>query len=202
MANIPFPNERIDLGVSEPFIRDLQNALNVAETGVYDFLTMCHVIVHKFRHGLNHQDPTVGAETWNSIMEAAHGKSPEEAANEAAAAAPAAPAAAEGVEPNADTNAEAAARRAATGGTERAPVTAAPEIGVATVGQIGNTGGNVDTNENYRATTTGTTNATDENIPPVANPATNPDAPRPDQPTVTAEEQQQGGGVAGGYTAA
>ena len=55
MANIPFPNQKIDLGTQSNFISDLQNALNIAETGVYDFLTMCHVIVHKFRHGLNHQ---------------------------------------------------------------------------------------------------------------------------------------------------
>jgi hypothetical protein len=199
MANIPFPNERIDLGVSEPFIRDLQNALNVAETGVYDFLTMCHVIVHKFRHGLNHNDPTVGSETWNSIMQAAHGVSPEQAAEQAAAQTPA-PTPAEEENPNAEDNRDAAARRAATGGTERAPIDETPRAGVATVGQIDRTGDTAP--DTAAATTTGTTNATDENIPSIANPATNPDAPRPDQPTVTADEQQATGGNAGGYTAA
>lgn len=167
MANIPFPNEKIDLGVQEPFIRDLQNALNVAETGVYDFLTMCHVIVHKFRHGLNFHDPTVGAETWNSIMEKAHGVSPDQAANRAAAGG---------------------------GANDR------EREGVATIGQI-----NRDTDtapDTARATTTGTTNATDETLPPIAQPDTNPDRPRPDQPTVTAAEQQAAGGNAGGYTAA
>jgi hypothetical protein len=203
MANIPFPNERIDLGVNEPFIRDLQNALNVAETGVYDFLTLCHVIVHKFRHGLDHNDPTVNANTWNSIMETAHGQSPEAAANEAARG---------GNNPEADRPEEpaddtprAAEERAAGGDTDRAAADdrrdETPRDGVATTGQIDRNGGNVDTAQNYRATTTGVTNATDENTPPAARPDTNPDAPRDDQPTVTAADQEREGGNAGGYTA-
>src|SRR5436309_2651754 len=133
MAKIPFPNEKIDLGTQEPFIRDLQNALNIAETGVYDFLTMCHVIVHKFRHGLNHHDPTVDQETWTSVMDQV--KTPEPAP---------AP------EPGGGNNA------------------AAPTPGVATIGQINRDPDPAAPDENYRATTTGTTNATDENIPPIA----------------------------------
>lgn len=201
MANIPFPNEEISLGKSAPWIRDLQNALNVAETGVFDFLTMAATVVHKFKHGLNHENPVVDSTTWNSIMQAAHGQTPEQAANERAAAG-----GTDNAEPAAADNQEAAARREATGGTDRSPApdraAAAPETGVATVGQINRTGGDVDQTQNYAATTTGTTSATDENIPPIANPATNPDAPRPDQPTVTAADQAREGGVAGGYTAA
>lgn len=166
MAKIPFPNTRIELGTQAPWIRDFQNALGAAETGVYDFLTMCHVVVHKFQHGLNHQDPTVDQATWNSVMDQAHGGADQ--GNAAAAA---------------DEN-------------------RAPAAGVATVGQINRTDDTAAADQNYRATTTGTTNATDENTPPAAQPDTNPDRPREDQPTVTAGEQQAAGGVAGGYTAA
>src|SRR4051812_14907112 len=147
MANIPFPNERIDLGVNEPFIRDLQDALNVAETGVYDFLNLCHVIVHKFRHGLDHNDPTVNANTWNSIMETAHGQSPEDAANEAARGG------GENDRPEepADDTPRAAIERAAAAGEIDNRAAAddrrdeAPRDGVATTGQIDRNGGNVDT---------------------------------------------------------
>jgi hypothetical protein len=190
MAIYPFPNERLDLGTESRFVRDLQNALNVAETGVYDFLTMCHVVVHKFRNGLNHHDPSVDQETWNSIFK----------------------------NTNQDDNNQAADRRDATGGTDRSPATGSPRDGVATVGSVprtddaGATGGadnnptpdgNRNTDEgNPEATRTGVTSATDENIPAPAQPDTNPDKPREDVPTVTAEEQQAQGAPAGGFTAA
>jgi len=190
MAIYPFPNERLDLGTESRFVRDLQNALNVAETGVYDFLTMCHVVVHKFRNGLNHHDPSVDQETWNSIFKVN----------------------------NQDDNRGAAERREATGGTDRAPADDNPRDGVAAVGSVprtddaGATGGRdatpapareSDQNEgNPEATETGITSATDENIRTEAQPDTNPDAPREDQPTVTAEEQQAQGAPAGGFTAA
>jgi hypothetical protein len=189
MARIPFPNEKIDLGTQAPWIRDFQNALGAAETGVYDFLTMCHVIVHKFKNGLNHQDPTVDQSTWNSVMDKAHGVDQPNARGDQAPD----PAATAGAEDNR----AAADRREATGGTERSP-----RDGIATVGQINRTDDNAAPDQNYRATTTGATNATDENTPPISRPDTNPDAPREDQPTVTAGEQQAAGGVAGGYTAA
>lgn len=64
----PFPQVILALGESNPFVRDVQRALNIVETGVFDFLTMCHVVVHKFNHGLNHADPTVDHNTWNSIV--------------------------------------------------------------------------------------------------------------------------------------
>lgn len=181
MAFYPFPNERLDLGSESRFVRDLQNALNVAETGVFDFLTMCHVVVHKFRHGLNHHDPAVDGETWNSIFQITN-------------------------EPD---NTRAAERREATGGDEFSP--AVPFEGVATVGTLPRTdeaGATARTPDrdpaegNPEATTTGTTTATDENIPAPAQPDTNPDKPREDMPTVTAEEQRAQGAPAGGYTAA
>jgi len=183
MAFYPFPNERFDLGSESRFVRDIQNALNVAETGVFDFLTMCHVVVHKFKHGLNHHDPAVDGETWNSIFKIEN-------------------------EPD---NTRAAERREATGGSEISP--AVPFDGIATVGSVprtdeaGATQRTTDTapdqtEGNPEATTTGTTSATDENISAPANPDTNPDAPREDQPTVTAEEQQAQGAPAGGFTAA
>jgi hypothetical protein len=187
MAFYPFPNERFDLGSENRFVRDLQNKLNVAETGIFDFLTMCHVVVHKFRNGLNHHDPTVDQETWNSIFQ---------------------------IDDQPD-NQRAADLRTATGGTERATVD--QRDGVAAVGSVprtdeaGATGGTDTTpapapeenpDGNPEATTTGVTSATDENISAPANPDTNPDKPREDQPTVTAEEQQAQGAPAGGYTAA
>jgi hypothetical protein len=187
MAFYPFPNERFDLGSENRFVTDIQRALNVAETGIFDFLTMCHVVVHKFQNGLNHNDPTVDQETWNSIFK------PEDQ----------------------PTNEQAANLREATGGTDRAP--ADQREGVATVGSVprtdeaGATGGTDTTpapapeanpEGNPEATTNGTTSATDENIPAPAQPDTNPDAPREDMPTVTAEEQQAQGAPAGGFTAA
>ena len=128
---------------------------------------MCHVIVHKFRHGLNHHDPTVDQETWNSIFQ----RDP----NAPAAAAPT-PAPAAAINP------------------------AAPPAGIATTGQI-NRDQVPDPAATIAATTTGTTTATDTNIPPLAQPDTNPDAPRQDQPHITADQQQAQGGNAGGYTA-
>src|SRR4051812_18331485 len=68
MARFPFPNERLNLGSDSRFVRDLQRSLRIAETGVFDFLTMCRVVVHKFENGLNHNDPTVDEETWNDIF--------------------------------------------------------------------------------------------------------------------------------------
>ena len=180
MAFYPFPNERFELGSDNRFVRDIQRALNVAETGIFDFLTMCHVVVHKFQNGLNHHDPSVDQETWNSIFQR-----------------------------NEEDNRTAAERREATGGEQR--------DGVATVGSVprtdeaGATGGTDTTpapapeenpDGNPEATTTGTTTATDENIPAPAQPDTDPDKPREDMPTVTAEEQQAQGAPAGGFTAA
>lgn len=160
MATYPFPNENIQLGTTGRFVRDLQEALNIAQTGVYDFLTMAKVVVHKFEAGLNHNDPSVDEKTWNSIFN----------------------------------------RNDNQGGGENA------NPGVATVGSI-NRGGNpqptTDTdNGNPRATTTGVTNATDENIATNAQPDTNPDKPREDQPTVTAADQARTNQPAGGFTAA
>jgi len=187
MARYPFPNERFELGSENRYVRDLQNALNVAETGIFDFLTMCHVVVHKFRNGLNHHDPSVDQDTWNSIFK---------------------------IENQPD-NRRAADLREATGGTGRAP--AVPLDGVAVVGSVprtdeaGATGGTDTTpapapeanpDGNPEATRTGTTSATDENIPAPAQPDTDPDKPREDMPTVTAEEQQAQGAPAGGFTAA
>jgi hypothetical protein len=179
MAFYPFPNERFDLGSENRFVRDLQNALNIAETGIYDFLTMCHVVVHKFRNGLNHHDPSVDQETWNSIFK---------------------------IENQPD-NSQAASLREATGGTERSPMD-----GIATTGSVprsddngtaaGEAAAPAADEGNPEATTTGVTSATDENIPAPAQPDENPDKPREDMPTVTAEEQQAQGAPAGGYTAA
>jgi hypothetical protein len=172
MANYPFPNENINLGTSGRFIRDLQEALNIAQTGVYDFLTMAKVVVHKFEHGLNHQDPNVDQLTWNSIFNRGEDQGGNDRGNN---------------------------NRDDRGGAAATP-------GVATVGQInraGNTDNNGgDDNGNPRATTTGVTNATDENIATNAQPETNPDKPREDQPTVTAADQARTEQPAGGFTAA
>jgi len=165
--NYPFPNIQFDLGTVSPFVKDVQRALGIVESGVYDFLTMCHVVVHKFHNGLNHNDPTVGAHTWASIFSTDRGQQ--------------------------------VAGEVAHGGGAAAELNQATPEGVAIVGQIPRT-------ENPAApvpvtaapTTTGTTIATDENIPVAAQPDTNPDKPRTDQPTVTAAEQQAQGGAAGG----
>lgn len=162
MANYPFPNQKLELGSTGRFVTDLQRELNIAVTGVFDFLTMCKVALHKFEHGLNHNDPTVDETTWNSIFKGG-GEN-----NQAAAAAPAAP---------------------------------GDRVGVATVGQVprsADTSPVADVPGNPRATTTGTTSATDENsVPNVET-----DKPREDQPTVTAGEQAAAGGPAGGFAAA
>src|SRR6476620_885508 len=165
--NYPFPNIQFDLGTVSPFVKDVQRALGIVESGVYDFLTMCHVVVHKFHNGLNHNDPTVGSHTWDSIFSTDRGQQ--------------------------------VAGEVAHGGGAAAELNQATPEGVATVGQIPRT-------ENTAApltaaaapTAIGTTNATDENIPVAAQPTTNPDKPRTDQPTVTAAEQQAQGGAAGG----
>jgi hypothetical protein len=128
---------------------------------------MAKVVVHKFEHGLNHQDPNVDQDTWNSIFNRGGdqgGNNPQ------------------------DTNG------------------AAATPGVATIGQV-NRGGDTNNNNgqdngNPRATTTGVTNATDENIATNGQPDTNPDKPREDQPTVTAADQARTEQPAGGYTAA
>lgn len=166
----PFPNVQLDLGTASPFVKDVQRALGIVETGVYDFLTMCHVVVHKFEHGLNHNDPTVGPHTWDSIFSTDRGKQ--------------------------------IAGEVAHGGGAAAELNQATPEGVATIGQMPRT---ETAAEPLRAaaapTATGTTNATDENIPAAAQPDTNPDKPRTDQPTVTAAEQEAQGGPAGGTAA-
>jgi hypothetical protein len=176
MARYPFPNQKLELGSTGRFVTDLQRELDIAVTGVYDFLTMCKVALHKFENGLNHNEPTVNEETWNSIFKN----------NEVQ----------EG-----DNNAE--------NTRDDAPPAPGDREGVATVGSVPRTADAADNqtagdNEagNPRATTTGVTDATDNNIARAAQPDTNPDAPRDDQPTVTADEQQATGGPAGGYTSA
>lgn len=167
--NYPFPHIRFDLGTASPFVKDLQRALGIVETGVFDFLTMCHVVVHKFNHGLNHNDPTVGEHTWTSIFSTDQGKQ--------------------------------VAGEVAHGGGAAAEMNAATPEGVATIGQMPRSEPAAEATTPIAAaapTTTGTTNATNENIPIAAQPDTNPDEPREDQPTVTAQEQQAQGGAAGG----
>jgi hypothetical protein len=177
MANYPFPNQKLELGSTGRFVTDLQRELGIAVTGVFDFLTMCKVAVHKFESGLNHNDPTVGAETWNTIFNrgdnAQGGGGDNAGANDRRDNNPANP----------------------------APAAAADREGVATRGEVQR---NRDTDEpttngNPRATTNGNTVATDENTPAAA---VETDRPREDQPTVTASEQQAAGGPAGGYAAA
>ena len=68
MAFYPFPNQKLELGSAGRFVSDLQRELGIAVTGVFDFLTMCKVALHKFENGLNHSDPSVDHETWNSIF--------------------------------------------------------------------------------------------------------------------------------------
>jgi hypothetical protein len=182
MARYPFPNQKLELGSTGRFVTDLQRELDIAVTGVFDFLTMCKVVLHKFENGLNHNEPTVNEETWNSIFKN----------NEVQ----------EG-----DNNAENTRDDA----TPDPRATAAPgdREGVATVGSVPRTADAADNQTtgddeagNPRATTTGVTDATDNNIARAAQPDTNPDAPRQDQPTVTADEQQATGGPAGGYSSA
>lgn len=65
---VPFPQVELALGQANDFVRHIQKGLNIVENGVFDFLTMCNVVVHKFQHGLDHNDPTVDKATWNSIV--------------------------------------------------------------------------------------------------------------------------------------
>lgn len=82
MAIYPFPNQKLELGSTGRFVTDLQRELGVAVTGVFDFLTMCKVAIHKFENGLNHNDPTVDEQTWNSIFKPGQTPDPNETANE------------------------------------------------------------------------------------------------------------------------
>src|SRR4051812_39202123 len=68
MVKYAFPNIFIGLGSDNEYVKDLQRKLGILETGVFDFLTMAHVVVHKFRNGLNHDEPIVDQTTWDSIM--------------------------------------------------------------------------------------------------------------------------------------
>jgi hypothetical protein len=188
MANYTFPNVDLSLGANNHFVRDIQRALNIAETGVYDFLTMAAVVVHKFKNGLNHNDPTVGPNTWDSIF--GTNSTPEDATRN-----------------ERTDNGNGTDNRNADGtpgNPDRQP--AIPETRAVTTGQVNRDDirtaeDNVTTQPagtNPAApgrgpTATGTTDATDRNQP-----NTGDDAPRDDQPTTTAEEQQQQGGPVGG----
>jgi hypothetical protein len=165
----PFPNVHLSLGSNNRFVADLQRALGLAETGLFDFLTLAHVVVHKFRNGLNHDEPIVDHATWDSIF-------------------------------NRNQNNNEQNRNNDTGGDRPEGPGANATPSPATTGQINRTQENEGPGR-AAATTTGNTNATDENIPAPAQPDTNPDRPREDMPTVTAEEQQATGGPAGGNAA-
>jgi len=192
MARYPFPNQKLELGSTGRFVADLQRELNVAVTGVFDFLTMCKVVLHKFENGLNHQEPTVNEETWNSIFKNNEVQEGDQAAENTREVddTPRATLATFGQIPReqADDNRG--------DDNENRPDVTTPDLPTAAPAPAGE-----DNNDgNTEATLNGTTSATDENGPAAANPA-NGDAPREDQPTTTAEEQQNQGGPAGGYTA-
>jgi len=194
MVKYSFPNIFLGLGTDNQYVKDLQRELGVIETGVFDFLTMAHVVVHKFRNGLNHEEPVVDQATWDSIMgvdsNQLNTNTPDIEKREAP--------------DNTAPNDEVTARRNATGGTVRADQnTFDPESGVSTpAGSLADRSADVPSQstvatpqgeDNAPTTVTGVTTATPENTPDEANPDTNPDTPRTDQPTVTAEDQERTG---------
>jgi hypothetical protein len=63
-----FPNVFIGMGTDNEFVRDLQRGLGLDPSGVFDFLTMCYVVVHKHKQGLNYEEPIVDRNTWDSIF--------------------------------------------------------------------------------------------------------------------------------------
>ena len=173
MANYTFPNVDLSLGANNHFVRDIQRALNIAETGVYDFLTMAAVVVHKFKNGLNHNDPTVGPNTWDSIF--GTNSTPEDATRNER-------------NDNPDRQPAIPETRAVTTGQVNRDDIRTAEDNVTT-----QPAGTNPAAPGAGPTATGTTDATPANQPDTGN-----DAPRDDQPTTTAEEQQQQGGPAGG----
>jgi hypothetical protein len=200
MVKYSFPNIFLGLGSDNEYVRDLQRELGVIETGIFDFLTMAHVVVHKFKNGLNHEEPIVDQTTWDSIMgvdsNELNTNTPDIEKNTAVNPEDVAP------------TDEVTARRMATGGNAVAdennfdPNTG----GISTpAGSLADRSADVPSQstvatpqgeDNAPTTVTGVTTATPENTPPEASPETNPDSPRTDQPTVTAEDQERTGSPA------
>jgi hypothetical protein len=195
MANYPFPNQRLELGSTGRFVADLQRELNVAVTGVFDFLTMCKVVLHKFENGLNHNEPTVDETTWNSVFRNNRGN--DEGEQDPARRDDNGPRLATVGQVRRGDNTEDRGEDNNRGDNDRRPDVTTPDLPTAAPAGQDNEGRD---EGNTGATLNGVTNATDDNGPAVANPD-NGDAPREDQPTTTAEEQQNLGGPAGGYTA-
>ena len=68
VASYAFPNVYIGIGSSNDFVKDIQKVLGLEVSGEFDFVTMCYVTVHKHKNGLNHADPVVDQETWNTLF--------------------------------------------------------------------------------------------------------------------------------------
>jgi hypothetical protein len=175
MVKYSFPNLFIGLGSDNEYVKDLQRKLGILETGVFDFLTMAHVVVHKFRNGLNHEEPIVDRETWDSIMGVDSSQADVNTPD---------------IEPRRTPNVDTVNEHDTNfdrGGVS-APNTGAIADRSADV-PAQNTVATAQGDDNAPTTVTGVTTATPENTPEVARPDTNPDSPRTDQPTITAQDQ-------------
>jgi len=181
-----FPNVFMGLGTDNEFVRDLQRGLGLDPSGVFDFLTMCYVVVHKHKQGLNYEEPVVDRLTWDSVFGVDSSQNdvnaPEVNQDDFVS------------QPNATDEGIGAAA------TEpRAPITDANTTTAAEQNEQQNdvTGADTagDTVATYPAnpenTTAPNTTATDENAPATAD----PEEPTPvtDANTTTAEEQQASG---------
>lgn len=181
MVKYSFPNIFIGLGSDNEYVKDLQRKLGIIETGVFDFLTMAHVVVHKFRNNLNHEEPIVDRETWDSIMGTDSSSADVNMSD---------------IEPTPDSNADEQGRT----GNQHETDTDRGGVSSPNTGAIAdrsadvpaqNTVATAQGDNNAPTTITGVTTATPENTPEEARPDTNPDKPREDQPTITAEDQER-----------
>ena len=193
-----FPNVFLGMGVDNEFVRDLQRGLGIEPSGVFDFLTMCYVVCHKHKRGLNHEEPIVDRETWDSIFSVDSSvnnvESPElqqeyvdTTGSLGAASTSPRP---DVTDDNTTTAAEQEERDQATTGIppqdDAQPAAADDVTGTDTADNTVST-----YPANTDVSTAPTTDATDENAPAAAQPDT--DTPVTDANTTTAEEQQAAG---------